>query len=662
MNSFSKNAWFLFLFLLISNISYGLGSQCLLFYSSNKISSFKLDNIKSKDSLLKGFKGYLEFSGYESKNINKSNIKSSAEMIESEKLKNLEIADGKAALNSKIEELIPLLSKNFPKSEKSKNEARAKVNLAGTNARDIELEFENLYGEQARVFAAEASETDGTQSMIKYSLFGDPRIDEFTREAITATMSTLGITKYTADAILANFDQEKRVPLDGTLGVFISTKNPNKPSLASSLNLGLPRAYNFIIPFRREITLESLLGARQLASAVLIDGKTSKFNYTPIEFKEGVVIAGKARNFSPHIEVLEKLERYGYKLFAEKIVSEGKEQDVVKIDFGSKDKVLENLRNFISELNSMISSKRDPYETIAFAVQELLIIHPFKDGNGRIARILGQRLGEELLNDTLFFPKEFFREMNYSHQELVSSLRTAHQKLAENRKTLDERRSKFLKDDLETNELAASAQTWGRMSFYKMDGIKLKKMGDQRFEPVIVNGRTVGRNKLRTKAPPHYLYFGAKRPNIRELYGSVRKYFESGRQIKGSNMHRDINRHQESKKSKESEGIEINGGGEFSAFIQTSSSFDVARQFAMNLNDKGYGFILIIDPKGAEVLELKDLTIRYETEREFVFDRNLDPRRIKGAILLINGKPFKAVENPNYDVSFVSEKASDTFN
>ena len=553
-----------------------------------------------------------------------------------------------------------------PRNKKSirfGKESISQAKLVGTSAMDIELEIENLYGEKARIFANDATGIEGTQSMVKYSLFGDPRIDYYSREAITATMSTLGITKYTADAILANFDQEKRVPLDGSLGVFFSINNPNKPTLASSANFGLPQAYNSILS-NRILTIESLIDARLHASAVLIDSKTSTFKYTPFEFKDGVVIAGKAKNFSPHSEVLAKLEKYGYKLFTERIISEGKDQEVVKIDYGSKDKVLENLREFIRHLNLMINSGRDPYEAIAFAVQELLIIHPFKDGNGRIARILGQRLGEILLNDTLFFPKEFFREMNYSHQELVSFLRAAHQKSAEYRKSLEERRSEFLKGDLETYRLAASAPNWGTMSFYRMDGIKLKMIGDQSFESVIVkNGRIIDRNDLITKAPPHLLYFGAQRPNIRELYGSVRKYFESGRQIKGSNMYRNIDRHQSSKVANGTQD-ERNGGGEFSAFIQSSSSFEVATGFAglAKRSSKSYGFVLIIDPRGAEVLELSPLTMTFQHEKEFVFDRKLDPRRIKGAILLINGKPFQTVVNPNYNyANFVSEKARETF-
>ena len=244
--------------------------------------------------------------------------------------------------------------------------------------------------------------------------------------------------------------------------------------------------------------------------------------------------------------------------------------------------------------------------------------------------------------------------MNYSHQELAVALRSAHKKSNEARNNTDEKRDTFLKEVGIGTELLYSGPNWAHMSFYKMDSVKLKPLGDQKFEPVIANGKLVSSENLETTAPSQALYFGAKRPNIVELYGSVRKYFEAGRQIKGVNMHRDVNRHQASKKSDTGESNEINGGGIYSAFVQTSASFSIAAKFANSSNR--YGFVLIIDSRGADILELNSLSSGFSDEREFVFDRKLDPRRIKGAVLMFEGRPFQVVANTNYDTKYITEK------
>ncbi|MBF0365669.1 MAG: Fic family protein [Oligoflexia bacterium] len=95
------------------------------------------------------------------------------------------------------------------------------------------------------------------------------------------------------------------------------------------------------------------------------------------------------------------------------------------ITFPRQEIMKTSLQNYVEKLNRMMSEKEESPEKIAtFAVQELLIMHPFDDGNGRTARIIGQAIYEKLTGKSIVFPHAFHQELNYSEKELSQLIST----------------------------------------------------------------------------------------------------------------------------------------------------------------------------------------------------------------------------------------------
>ena len=84
-------------------------------------------------------------------------------------------------------------------------------------------------------------------------------------------------------------------------------------------------------------------------------------------------------------EVIQELSRLGYQTR-----SRGTATEIIYSV--SETQIISNLKKYVVRLNEMIALKY-PIELItAFAEQELLLIHPFQNGNGRIARLIAQAI------------------------------------------------------------------------------------------------------------------------------------------------------------------------------------------------------------------------------------------------------------------------------
>ena len=95
------------------------------------------------------------------------------------------------------------------------------------------------------------------------------------------------------------------------------------------------------------------------------------------------------------------------------------------------------LKKFADEINQMVKRGDPPERITAFAAQDLLILHPFKDGNGRTARIVAQVIYEALAKKSILFPEAFYHEMEYSLDDLAGTIRyqpPVHQNLSDVRR------------------------------------------------------------------------------------------------------------------------------------------------------------------------------------------------------------------------------------
>ncbi|MBU5439848.1 Fic family protein [Tissierella sp. MSJ-40] len=93
-------------------------------------------------------------------------------------------------------------------------------------------------------------------------------------------------------------------------------------------------------------------------------------------------------------EIMEKDILYLYKLFYQNIDEEftGKYRDIPVFISGSNYPVtkVENIQSEIEDLCKWITTERKKYHPVEFAAilhKKFVFIHPFKDGNGRVARL-----------------------------------------------------------------------------------------------------------------------------------------------------------------------------------------------------------------------------------------------------------------------------------
>lgn len=144
-----------------------------------------------------------------------------------------------------------------------------------------------------------------------------------------------------------------------------------------------------------------------------IEGNTLSLNETRLVLEEGITIRGKS--LREHLDVTNQKEALAWIAQLVQDKKKIRESDILTLHritlkgisdswagkykasqnrvLGSKlkttppYKVGSEMNNFISELNTN-QTKYNPIELAAFAHHELVRIHPFIDGNGRVARLL----------------------------------------------------------------------------------------------------------------------------------------------------------------------------------------------------------------------------------------------------------------------------------
>lgn len=500
----------------------------------------------------------------------------------------------------------------------------------------------------------------------KLKPFGDPTLSNQERELIISKWMDVNFKDAPKPiygrALFENFSPDRVLYLNGSLGIF---QNPTGLTFAP---VNLPKAY---LMLQKHLTSELWLGTKLLDQlrSLIMDNEPQKLgelnNPPDIEYKTGKTIIGKVKNVVIHPEVASKIQKYGYKIETDTHQVDGKTTEVIAIDYGSAEIAKRNLEVYVKNLNQMIKDHLDNKsytveEIVTYAVQEFLIIHPYKNGNGRLSRVIGQAVYEFLvkndstMSETVFFPKEFYQEMQYSYTELVTVLRQS-------------LRSKKYDPQTITNNVNTSPQLGLMSGDYSQIGsipiVKYKKklpsplkIGDTKFGSIfksIAQGEVeISPSQSIISKFDKALYFGAPFKSVKEALARMEKFFEKGRDLRPFANSRNIDEHVKTKKTAPSKEKQIQ-----SAFIQTTSGINIALGFARS-DSPSPGAVFVIDGRGADLTYVKDVKKDFLTtiENEYLFDSTLDPRRVIGAFLTDNGVPYLFIENPNYDQQFVLEK------
>ncbi|MBF0360706.1 MAG: Fic family protein [Oligoflexia bacterium] len=248
-----------------------------------------------------------------------------------------------------------------------------------------------------------------------------------------------------AVALLRNF--HNKPVKNGLFGFYVVKKNKDdketmKVRMIKGINLfSAYKLANESIKKKNAFSEEDIINIRRSAEEIIYKKNNSNKNFKPRIQKFNWIPDKKTilMNSPLNKEVVTRLERLGcvvksyqqYNEIPPEILKNNpyyfkpqKEmKDLYSISYPDSSVQKKNLANYVVKLNKMLQEKKLPAERIAtFAVQELLIMHPFDDGNGRTARILGQVIYEHLTGKSIIFPPEFHKELDYSEDDLVKKI------------------------------------------------------------------------------------------------------------------------------------------------------------------------------------------------------------------------------------------------
>lgn len=407
--------------------------------------------------------------------------------------------------------------------------------------------------------------------------------------------------------IAAIHDNFSSKPVEnGPTGVFTTSAgriiDPNVNLISSY------RAFRKILIENSRITVEDILSLRQDGQRFQVDSKGDVIE-TGFTFKKA---GSTATITSPlHAEVALALKEYGYEVAH---LDNGR----TRVRYPDEARIQKNLQFYVSMLNHMLSRGYGASRITSFAVQELLLIHPFSGGNGRTARLIGQAIYFHLTGKAAVFPSEFHKEMSYSIEELAVSLKKSQGGIDSIDLTVLDfiatiKNRKNLGQNLKTVNLEVPSAVERDESFY----------GEFRN-----NGKKIVYHALPEQIRKHNgdLYYGRPAKSPEEAEDFLKKLFQFGRGSRGQSHH-DIEKHVTSSQSGPS------------GFFSTSALEHVAKAFAQK-KDFEYGLLVIVDGHKAEVLDLAglikntDFKNGFNDEQEVLFAKNLNASRIKGAQLI----------------------------
>jgi hypothetical protein len=305
---------------------------------------------------------------------------------------------------------------------------------------------------------------------------------------------------------------------------------------------------------------------------------------------------------------------------------------------------LENeLHKIAKNINVLVEARAPPEYIASVAVQDILTLHPFADGNGRTARLYGQVIYKQLTGNTILFPKLFHKEMSHSVSDLAKSLF----KNSDFPNPIKDKNAIKGFDSL----MEHSVYNRGVSPEILAKDKALQHLEDLPFEKVVASNffrikRTYNYSSITDKAKlldyEGDLFFGKGFNTMSEADGHIKSFFSKGRK-RNSLENININEHVEST------------ANYASSFIQTTKSPRLANHFAVGISKKEVGVVYIINSKNVDLLEvnpfIQSLGRRpvYE-EQEVLLFGNLSPSRIKGAYIIdkANQQVQRFIVNPHY--------------
>ena len=453
-------------------------------------------------------------------------------------------------------------------------------------------------------------------------LLDDPKVKKTTETDQAKIAKDLaassGLKSTTIQAIQKNFHEG--LVTDGSTGVF---KHQDELYLKSDANLiaAYKVAQERLHP--GAITVDDINAIRENAITLLSVNNGRHLVEPKLREKLGASVANVRGNLHP--EVSELLKEYG--------ITGRSDGKTIKITHSDHPELA--MQKMVNKINRLYDEHAPPEQIVSAAMQDFLIIHPYKDGNGRTARIFGQALYEKLTGKTVIFPEEFHAELDHSPHEMARAL-------ADKAQVLEDRRA----GEPISNYTSAVFKKTDSLPTIMKDQPAAHNPGDVAFWPEV---------KIQTKTfkyadiPPAIrqfkdpVYYGRPAKSLEDAERNMKTLFQFGRNNRGS-AHLDLEKHAMSTQT------------EASGFFPTSVSSRVAEGFAMN--KQGVGVVYFIDPRGAEVLNLTDFVATvgsgggYFGEKEILFPAKLSPDRVIGGVIghFEKGKfvPDKTVFNPNY--------------
>ncbi|MNJ94902.1 Fic/DOC family protein [compost metagenome] len=447
-----------------------------------------------------------------------------------------------------------------------------------------------------------------------------------TYDVAMAEKSGLSVSEVTA--LRKNFGDE--IPETGELGVY---RLGDKVALDAESNLvGAYSRFSKRLDSGEPLTAQDLIDVRtqshSLRAVTKKNGETELVSL-PMEFK-GKFSTTLDSEISPYVQ--ERLKHYNIDFK----ISEGKTK--IMYPEGSREVGLNKLTD---DLNTMIA-RGDPAERVsAFAVQELLILHPFKDGNGRTARLVGQALMKKLKGVDVVFPGNFHKEMEYDVDTLTRSImpfdpNKRERDMQSAAEMLYTYHNKKLPEYVDKKKLVSNAPREDvpfPKEFKAMDGVSVKydSLPDnvRRYSDSVFYGKPAGKD-------------------LESAEQAAETMMKFGRGSREANPSLDIAAHVDNTR--------IEPGKKVSGFFPTSKDFTGGASFAKMKGSKGqYGVSYEIDARGAEVLDITELnTLRnnrgsWTSEGEVLFGPRVNPARIKSAVIFgPDGKVVKILKNPLY--------------
>ncbi len=284
------------------------------------------------------------------------------------------------------------------------------------------------------------------------------------------------------------------------------------------------------------------------------------------------------------------------------------------------------IEKYAERIEKMVSSKEDPLWIIVRAMQDFNLLHPFKEGNGRTARLIGDAIALRLLGTRVHFPRVFYRDFKNSPQVLYNALE----------------RSVFmdviLADTWADTESLLSLKkkvhnAWAKPSKEKMRAffekykifreMKVKKTTKYKDLPFsdfkitndrqcLIKGQHLPPNQVVYSELPKdvtqynkTLFFGKPYSGKAEALEGIELLFRYGRNNRGINPKVTLADYIQSSSSGSS--------GARSGFFGTSKLFDIGKSFSQGWyerpNSNPHSVVFFIDPRESEVFSVADYII-----------------------------------------------------